>query len=204
MNQEAEWNANVGGVVGSCKTPYQKAEDYPKTKYLKDKTYFLCETTPVSWEAKQEAFEGEGGLQAPSALQNSQLSNSDARYETPTAVVQYWADLKENESKEYRFLFGPAYDEAEILDMRKRYLNKMAFAKAARDYEDYIMRGSGCVRLETPDKDLDNMVNNWLPRQLYYHGDVNRLTTDPQTRNYLQDNMGMSFIRTVRCQMVSC
>ncbi|KAI4920627.1 uncharacterized protein J4E92_008270 [Alternaria infectoria] len=195
MNQEAEWNTNVGGVVGSCKTPYQKAEDYPKTKYLKDKTYFLCETTPVSWEAKQEAFEGEGGLQAPSALKESQLSNSDARYETPTAVVQYWADLGENESKEYRFLFGPAYDEAEILDMRKKYLNKMAFAKAAKDYEDYIQRGSGCVRLETPDKDLDNLVNNWLPRQLYYHGDVNRLTTDPQTRNYLQDNMGMSFIK---------
>lgn len=30
---------------------------------------------------------------------------------------------------------------------------------------------------------------------MFYHGDVNRLTTDPQTRNYLQDNMGMSFIK---------
>jgi cellobionic acid phosphorylase len=30
---------------------------------------------------------------------------------------------------------------------------------------------------------------------VFYHGDVNRLTTDPQTRNYLQDNMGMSFIK---------
>ncbi|KAA8619673.1 glycoside hydrolase family 94 protein [Pyrenophora tritici-repentis] len=195
MNQEAEWNENVGGVVGSCKTPYQKAEDYPKTKYLKDKTYFLCETPPVAWEAKQEAFEGEGGLQAPSALQQPRLSGSDARYETPTAAVQYVADLDKNESKEYRFLFGPAYDEAEILDMRKKYLSKMAFAQAAKDYEEYIQKGSGCIHLETPDKDLDNLVNNWLPRQLYYHGDVNRLTTDPQTRNYLQDNMGMSFIK---------
>ena len=30
-------------------------------------------------------------------------------------------------------------------------------------------------------------VNHWLPRQVFYHGDTNRLTTDPQTRNYLQD-----------------
>ncbi|KAL6707899.1 hypothetical protein ACN47E_003573 [Coniothyrium glycines] len=200
MNQEAEWNAEVGGVVGSCKTPYQKAEDYPKTKFLKDKTYLLCETTPVAWEAKQEAFEGEGGLQAPTAIKKAQLSNSDARYETPTAAVQYWADLKENDSKEYRFLFGPAYDEAEILDMRKKYLSKAAFEQAAQDYEAYIERGSGCLRLDTPDKDLDNLVNNWLPRQLYYHGDVNRLTTDPQTRNYLQDNMGMSFIKPEVCR----
>ena len=38
-------------------------------------------------------------------------------------------------------------------------------------------------------------MNHWLPRQVFYHGDVNRLTTDPQTRNYLQDNMGMTYLR---------
>jgi len=51
------------------------------------------------------------------------------------------------------------------------------------------------LKIKTPDADLDNFVNNWLPRQVFYHGDVNRLTTDPQTRNYLQDNMGMTFIK---------
>ena len=30
---------------------------------------------------------------------------------------------------------------------------------------------------------------------MYYHGKTNRLCTDPQTRNYLQDNMGMSYIK---------
>jgi cellobionic acid phosphorylase len=200
MNQEAEWNEKVGGIVGSCVTPYQKAEDYPKMKYLKDKTYFLCETTPVAWEARQKRFEGEGGLHNPSSLQEPQLTNSDARYETPTAAVQYWADLKPSDSKEYRFLFGPAYDEAEILNMRKKYLSKTAFAQATKEYEEYIQRGNGCLKTETPDKELDNMINHWLPRQLYYHGDVNRLTTDPQTRNYLQDNMGMSFINPEVCR----
>ena len=51
------------------------------------------------------------------------------------------------------------------------------------------------MRIETPDAELDNFVNHWLPRQVFYHGDVNRLTTDPQTRNYLQDNMGMSYLK---------
>ncbi|KAF2872652.1 glycoside hydrolase family 94 protein [Massariosphaeria phaeospora] len=197
MNQEAEWNEKVIGVVGSYKTPYQKASDYPKTKFLKDKTYFLCETPPISWEAKQEAFEGEGGLHNPSSLQKEELSKSDARYETPTAIVQYRESLKKDEQREYRFLFGPAFDEAEILDMRKKYLSKEAFSKAAEDYQKYIELGSGCLRIETPDPVLDNFVNHWLARQVYYHGDVNRLTTDPQTRNYLQDNMGMSFIKPV-------
>ncbi|KAJ4294563.1 hypothetical protein N0V90_008254 [Kalmusia sp. IMI 367209] len=195
MNQEAEYNENVGGIVGSSKTPYQKAEDYPKTKFLKDKTYFLCAEHPVAWESRQWAFEREGSLQYPEAIKEEQLSNSDSRYETPTAVVQYRVALNANEEKEYRFLFGPAYDDNEILDMKRKYLGQDQFAKAAKEYQAYIERGSGVLRIETPDKGLDNFVNNWLPRQMYYHGDVNRLTTDPQTRNYLQDNMGMSFIK---------
>ena len=195
MNQSAEWNQELVGVVASSVTPYQKAADYFKNKYLKDKTYFLCETPPESWEARQQAFEGEGGLHNPSALQEAQLSNSDARYETPTAAVQYRVALGAAEEREFRFMFGPAYDEEEIRTMRSRYLSKEAFARTADEYAAYIERGRGCLRIETPDKDFDMFVNNWLPRQVYYHGDVNRLTTDPQTRNYLQDNMGMNFIK---------
>ncbi|KAL7622204.1 hypothetical protein AAE478_007707 [Parahypoxylon ruwenzoriense] len=195
MNQEAEWRQDLGGVVGSSVTPYQKAADYFENKFLKDKSYFLCETAPVSWEAMQQAFEGEGGLHAPSALAQTELGRSDARYETPVAAVQYREELGANEQREYRFLFGPAYDDAEIRTVRNKYLSKEGFAQTARDYAEYIAKGRGCLQIETPDKHVDNFVNNWLPRQCYYHGDVNRLTTDPQTRNYLQDNMGMSYIK---------
>jgi cellobionic acid phosphorylase len=195
MNQSAEYRQDLGGVVASSVTPYQKAEDYFKNKFFKDKTYFLCETPPTSWETMQHAFEGEGGLHAPSAVMEPHLLGGDARYELPVAAVQYRTLLKANEQRDYRFLFGPACDETEIRSMRKKYLSEDGFAKATRDYAWYIEQGRGCLEIETPDKDLDNFVNNWLPRQVYYHGDVNRLTTDPQTRNYLQDNMGMSFIK---------
>ncbi|KAI1100650.1 glycoside hydrolase family 94 protein [Jackrogersella minutella] len=195
MNQEAEWRPDLGGIVSSSITPYQKASDYWKNKFLKDKSYFLTETPPVSWEAMQQAFEGEGSLHAPSSLEQPELSCSDARYETPVAVVQYRAELKPNEQREYRFLFGPAYDDTEIRTIRDKYLSKEGFAQTAREYAEYIGKGKGCLQIETPDKHVDNFVNNWLPRQCYYHGDVNRLTTDPQTRNYLQDNMGMSYIK---------
>jgi len=195
MNQSAEWNAELNGVIASSVTPYQKATEYFKNKYLKDKTYFLCETPPDSWETNQMSFEGEGGLHNPSALEEPSLGCGDARYETPTAAVQYRVTLAPGEQREYRFMFGPAFDENEVRAMRNRYLSKNAFIKTAADYAAYMERGRGCLHIETPDKDLDNFVNNWLPRQVYYHGDVNRLTTDPQTRNYLQDNMGMNFIK---------
>jgi len=195
MNQSAEYREDLGAVVASSVTPYQKAEDYFKNKSLKDKTYFLCESPPDSWETIQQAFVGEGGLHAPSALTRSSLAGGSACYEALVAAVQYRITLAANENHEYRFLFGPALDYPEIRAIRNKYLSKEGFSQAAREYASYIKQGHGCLRIETPDKDLDNFVNNWLPRQVYYHGDVNRLTTDPQTRNYLQDNMGMSFIK---------
>ncbi|KAI0965343.1 Six-hairpin glycosidase-like protein [Xylaria arbuscula] len=195
MNQSAEWRPDLCGVVASSITPYQKAEDYFKNKQLKDKTYFLCETPPTAWEAMQGAFEGEGGLHAPSAITDrGELGRGDARYETPAAAVQYRLSLAPESSHTLRFLLGPALDDGEIAAMKARYLSKAGFARCAREYAAYIGKGAGCLHIETPDAALDNFVNHWLPRQCYYHGDVNRLTTDPQTRNYLQDNMGMAYI----------
>lgn len=195
MNQSGEYRPDLGGIVASSVTPYQKVEDYFKNKDLKDKTYFLCESAPDSWEVNQSVFEGEGGLHDPSALQQAALAKGDARYETPAAVVQYKLALDAGETVEKRFLFGPAFDDAEIARMRERYLSQAGFARTAAEYAAYIAGGSGCLRITTPDKELDNFVNHWLPRQVFYHGDVNRLTTDPQTRNYLQDNMGMSYVK---------
>ncbi len=195
MNQSGEYRPDLGGVVASSVTPYQKVADYFKQKDFKDKTFFLCEQAPDAWEVRQSAFEGEGGLHAPSAITAAQMGNSDARYETPTAAVQYRVSLADGEARDYRFLFGPAFDDAEIKAARAKYLSAEAFATAASEYANYVASGQGCLRIETPDADLDNFVNHWLPRQVFYHGDVNRLSTDPQTRNYLQDNMGMSFIK---------
>ena len=196
MNQSAEYRPDLGAIVASCITPYQKIDDYFKNKLLKDKTYFLCETPPDSWETMLQAFEGEGGLHAPSAVKGAELlGRSDARYETPAAAVQYRLSLNAGERREFRFLFGPALDDAEIRSMRDKYLNGPAFARTASEYAAYVARGRGVLRIETPDKELDNFVNNWMARQVYYHGGVNRLTTDPQTRNYLQDNMGMNYIQ---------
>ncbi|HEY5915368.1 MAG TPA: NdvB protein [Verrucomicrobiae bacterium] len=195
MNQSARYRSDLGGVVATCVTPYQKVADYFKHKDFKDRTFFLADQPPVAWEARQETFEGEGGLHRPAALQREQLSNSDALYETPTAVLQYRLRLSPDEPQDYRFIFGPAVDDAEMVRMRERYLNPGALRRAAAEYVAYVAEGRGCLAIETPDAEFDNFVNHWLPRQVFYHGDVNRLTTDPQTRNYLQDNMGMSYIK---------
>ncbi|MCX5511618.1 hypothetical protein OH705_27580, partial [Pseudomonas sp. BJa3] len=87
-----------------------------------------------------------------------------------------------------------ARDDDEIRQLRARHLSLDGFADARDASAAYLETGAGCLRIETPDPWLDAFANHWLPRQVFYHGDVNRLTTDPQTRNYLQDHMGMGFL----------
>lgn len=200
MNQSGEYREDLQGIICSSVTPYQKVQDYPKIKQLKDKTFLLADLEPVAWEVNQELFEGEGGLAYPSAIQNERLGKSEARYETPAAVLQYRVELAADEERAYRFIFGPAFDEAEVADIRRAYFLKTdangrdGYQVALTDLTAYVEEGQGCIEIETPDAALDNFVNHWLPRQMYYHGKTNRLSTDPQTRNYLQDNMGMSYM----------
>jgi len=196
MNQSAEHRADLGGIVCRSVAPYQKVADYWRQRDFKDCTFLLHEQPPLAWEARQSAFEGEGGLHAPSAIvERGTLGNSDARYETPTAALQYRHALDDGEAVVHRFLFGPAHDDAEIARLRARYLSAAGFAAAAQAHTAHLDRGRGCLQVATPDPAFDNLVNHWLPRQVFYHGDVNRLTTDPQTRNFLQDHLGMAYLQ---------
>jgi cellobionic acid phosphorylase len=200
MNQSGEYIADLNGIVCSSVTPYQKYQDYFKIKDYKDKTFLLAEKQPDSWEANQARFEGEGGLHHPSALRQDILSNGKAVYEMPACCMQYSVQLTDQQQEEFRFIFGPAKDETEIAVIRERYFGinaaygESGFSIAKKEYASYVAKGRGCIQIKTPDTALDNFVNHWLPRQIFYHGETNRLCTDPQTRNYLQDNMGMSYL----------
>jgi cellobionic acid phosphorylase len=200
MNQSATYDEGLNAIVATSVTPYQKVEDYFKNAQLKDKTFFLSDSIPTAWHTNQKVFEGEGGLHNPSALQSERLENVDARYETPVAVMQFQQQLLPSERKTFQFLFGPAKDEAEIANIKEKYLGHQQRSQAINEYQEYIAQGKACLTLksdsDTRSSAFNDFFNHWLPRQMFYHGDVNRLSTDPQTRNYIQDNMGMAFIDT--------
>ena len=196
MNQSGGYRADLGGIVCDSVTPYQKVADHFRQRDFKDRTVLLHERQPDAWEANQAGFEGEGGLHAPAAIvARERLAGGDAQYETPTAVLQYRLALAAEGEDTFRFVFGPARDDSEIETLRARHLSSEGFAHAATACASYLGEGRGCLRIETPDPWLDDFANHWLPRQVYYHGDSNRLSTDPQTRNYLQDHMGMAYLR---------
>ncbi|MGA8204671.1 MAG: hypothetical protein WB812_09150 [Woeseiaceae bacterium] len=194
MNQSARYRDDLGGIVAHSVSPYQKLEDYAKVRTFRDRSFLLHDADPVAFETSREAFEGEGGLPRPDALRADLLGNGDALYETPVAALQYRVTLAPGETRRFRFLFGPARDDGEIAMLRDRYLSDGAFASAAKDYDAFLASGKGCLGVDTPDPAFDGFVNHWLDRQVFYHGSAHRLTADPQTRNYLQDGMGMAYV----------
>ncbi|BCE01535.1 GH36-type glycosyl hydrolase domain-containing protein [Marinicellulosiphila megalodicopiae] len=195
MNMGGDFDKELNAVVCTCISPYQKVEDHFKQKHFKDITYLTADRTPNSYEVALQKFEGDGGLHNPSALQDKQnLTNGNALYEMPACIMQFELELASNQQEDTTLLFGPAFDKAEIKNLKAKLFDGSLNDKI-HDYEDYIHSGNGCFDIHTPDDQLNNFVNNWLPRQVFYHGDSNRLSTDPQTRNYLQDAMGMAYIK---------
>jgi len=185
MNQSGHYDEALNAIVGVAVTPYQKVEQYYQHLNFKDLTFFASDTLPNSWTASQSSFEGEGSLVAPEALLSEKLPNQSAFYETPTASMQFQMSLSSNEAKTLNFLFGAAKNKEEITELIKSQFQSTN-RKATR-YEDNF-------KVETSDSAFDAFINQWLPRQISYHQELNRMTTDPQTRNYLQDHLGMAFI----------
>jgi cellobionic acid phosphorylase len=197
MNQSGQFEPGLNAVVCRSIEPYQKVQDYFKNQSLHELTFLAADTAVDAWETSQQVFEGEGGLHCPSAIQQTHLNNSTANYCTPTAVMQFNLCLQAGQTKTINLLFGPAKDPQQISEYTEQFLTQASqrFTLTADEYKGYLSKGQGVLKIETPDAEFDAYVNHWMSRQLYYHGDVNRLTTDPQTRNYLQDNMGMAYIK---------
>ncbi|MBU1438419.1 MAG: NdvB protein, partial [Gammaproteobacteria bacterium] len=202
MNQSGDFDAELNAVVCQSVTPYQKYPDFYLQQFFKDQTFLLAEQTPLAFCANQALFEGEGGLQQPDALLAEILANQPALYQTPVCAMQYRLKLAPAQSQVYRFVFGPAFDKAEIAAVRQRYFGAESPAQQHSGFVQAIDESAArlhalepCLEINTPDAELDNFVNHWLPRQQFYHGDSNRFTTDPQTRNYLQDHMGMCYLQ---------
>lgn len=194
MNMGAHYDERLNAVVATSITPYQKLEDYEKNKHLKDITYLACDVAPSSFETSQLRFEGQGGLHEPDALVgNEVLSNQDNHYEMPACVMQFDLELKAGKTEVFHFVFGPAKNKQEIAAVIEQGFGEAKAANASQ-YQAYVESGQGVIHASTPDEQFDHFINHWLPRQVFYHGDTHRLTTDPQTRNYLQDGMGMAYV----------
>ena len=201
MNQSAQYRDEYQAIVASAITPYQKIEQYFANQELKDNSFLMSMKTPDTWLANQNMFEGEGGLAAPDALLRENLANQGTQYQVACACMQYKVSLSAQETYENSWLFGAIKDDDELA------LHHQSFMQGATQHTNQAINNStnrpairskpywfkGAIEIAGQSR-FFHYVNQWLPRQIDLHGTLNRLTTDPQTRNYFQDNMGLCYI----------
>lgn len=187
MNQSAEYRQDLGAVVATSVTPYQQMSDYDRIRALRDRTAVIAGKEPLAWETSLETFEGDGGLTRPDAVAAASLTSSSAAYEPLVAVLQYREKIAAGAGARFGFVVAPVRDVDEIAGLRRKLPDGAGGGRAQPAADPPL-------RVSTPDPAFDHFVNHWLHRQVRYLGRTHRWTSDPQTRNYLQDQMGLAFI----------
>ncbi|WP_448553416.1 GH36-type glycosyl hydrolase domain-containing protein [Thalassotalea montiporae] len=210
MNQSAYYDSSLKTIIATSITPYQHTQDFDKIRTFKDITFFTSEVEPDSWTCNKNRFIGNGHLVAPQAINADYLAQYAANYEVPIGVFQHNLCCQPQQSKTLRWRFGAVNAKEEIqalIDFNrtavknfklsdtegKNTSSSLNFAEHHKLTTD-TNKSAAPLSIKSPDTLFDNFVNHWLPRQLSYHGQLHRLTTDPQTRNFLQDSMGNVYL----------
>jgi cyclic beta-1,2-glucan synthetase len=128
--------------------------------------FLAASEPPVGATADRAAFLGRNGTRAsPAALTGGGLAWTHGAGLDPCGAIQVAVDLAAGETRELVFLLGEGRDEAHARELVRAYQLPGA-AEATLDavvawWDDLL----GTVRVSTPDRALDLMVNRWLPYQ---------------------------------------
>jgi len=162
---------------------------------------YLTSNLPVgSFESDRDRFVGYGGWAAPAALQRDELGCYEAwRGQNIGALLHHLGELQPGESRRLITQLGqaPSLEAAlpEIARYRDAAAVEVALAEMAAFWDEYL----GRMRVFTPDREMDAMLNIHNPRQCYITLNWSRFLSVYQTglgsrgigfRDSSQDIMG--------------
>ncbi len=168
-----------------------------------DKYVFFTTDLPVkSWDSLKDGFIGNWrSEQNPIGIENDTLGNSDITSGDACAAIQSEIELKAGETAEFVVLMGitPIRDyRTEAGKLFAAYRSPAKAQCALEDVNEFWKDYLSSVVADTPDKNLNLMVNVWGKRQAwvtfnanrnagYYHGG---LLFGVGMRDQCQDSMG--------------
>ncbi|PKN95371.1 MAG: cellobiose phosphorylase [Chloroflexi bacterium HGW-Chloroflexi-6] len=125
---------------------------------------FLAATRELNWVTTDRSeFLGLLGSYAhPAALERVGLTASVRAGSDPCAVMQILLWLAPNESKEVTFLLGQGADRVEAERLIVDYQNMAHINDAWETVGKFWDQNLNAIRVETPDKTMDLVLNRWL------------------------------------------
>ncbi len=197
LDHRSQFDPGLGGFLHRFFPYYVKIDDYHTLKKRKNLTYCLADRAPVAWEGSRANFGGFGGTARPRQLAAERLENGQAVYEDGVCAFQYDLDLAPGAAETFRFILGPASDEAEVAAMRARHLSAEGFAASDAGWAAVGEACPPALEIGTPEKDFDAYVNHWQPNRALMIGRTLRFNPSPQGRNAIQDAMSAALVDPV-------
>ena len=119
---------------------------------------------PAGFEGYKRAFLGRNrDIDAPQALIDGQLRGTSGRSDDEIASLQL--DLPEQAEIEVAFTLGCADSEAQALELALRYQDLQVVHQALEPVHRFWQSVRQDLVIETPDPELNHMVNGWLSYQ---------------------------------------
>jgi len=197
----------IDPVTGAifAKNPYNS--EFPGRVAFLDSNIFDRTVTGDRYE-----FIGRNGaLDKPAAMKQARLSNRVGAGLDPCAAIQIACELTDGEEREIIFTLGVGRDsdEAGRLVLQNRGVGAARAARAA--VSEYWSRTLGAVKITTPDRSADLLVNGWLLYQtissrLYARSGFYQSGGAFGFRDQLQDVMALIHTRPelTRKQLLLC
>ncbi len=161
---ETKFDGRVNGII-SKKYLWASGISHWNTSF--PYTIFHTASLPIrSFDTSKEKFLGMyGELNLPQAVERGVCTNSQGRYIDGINVLNFSVDLERDEEKEFQILLAISQRYEEIQRISEKY-NDMNVVKAellrVRDEWENILSK---FRISMPDKDVEILMNRWLPYQ---------------------------------------
>jgi cyclic beta-1,2-glucan synthetase len=125
----------------------------------------IDQTKSVSWAADRAAFLGQpGSMAAPQAVRRGGPLNQ-AVGSQPCAALHTTLEIAPGETGELSFFLGEVGDEAELAPLLARWRVPGAVDTELAQVRNFWRDTLGGMQVETPCREIDIMVNGWLPYQ---------------------------------------
>ena len=152
-----EYDSQVGVLL--ARQPFQE-------EFGQRVAFLAASQKPDGLTADRTEFLGRlGDLASPAALQRVGLTGQVVAGSDPCAALKLFVDLEAGEAKEIHFLLGQGAHRQEALALVQRFQDRAqldaAWQAAQVQWENLL----GVVQVETPDRQMDLMLNRWLPYQ---------------------------------------
>lgn len=187
-----------GNFIYKYSFPYHVYyEDKEKVEHKKAYYFMYSDVEITSYDCSVQRFFGSASRNMiPAAVQSGICANADfeGAYEGDAefflGAMQHRMSLKAGETRTLHIVLSAAADKEEIRKFIARLDFPSEWEKVRAKWQAY----EDALVIETPDKQLDAMVNFWVKKQVILLTRLNRMSTYCPVRNQLQDALGYAMV----------